>query len=379
VKFNGEFDERYIVSAGDIVVGMDGDFRVARWTGEPALLNQRVCKITLRDESFYDPRFLLHVLPGYLDAINARTSSVTVKHLSSRTVLDIPLPLPPVAEQRRIVAAIEEQFSRADAADHSLQLARQRLEAFREAVLSQATSGEWPYQPLATVLTSLRNGTFVSRPAAAPPGIPIFRISAVRPLALDVDDIRFAQVDAGDVSTYFVNEGDLLFTRYSGNAAYVGACAPVPGLPRPTLHPDKLIRAVVDRSLAEPVFLAIALNSGRSRRAIEERRKTTAGQVGIAGSELKRVPVPVPPLDEQQRIVADVTRQLTFAEHLEAAVTQTQRRAGRLRHSLLHRAFTGQLVPQDPVDEPATVLLERVLAQANARPKSSRRTRRVPA
>lgn len=97
-SYLGEFDPAYLVEPGSLVVGMDGDFRVARWTGPPALLNQRVCKTSVRDESLYDTGFLFYALPGYVDVINARTSSVTVKHLSSRTVLDIPLPLPPLAE-----------------------------------------------------------------------------------------------------------------------------------------------------------------------------------------------------------------------------------------------------------------------------------------
>jgi type I restriction enzyme S subunit len=84
-NYVGEFDARYLVEPGSIVVGMDGDFRVARWAGPVALLNQRVCKVSVRDETLYDAGFLFYALPGYLDAIHTRTSSVTVKHLSSRS------------------------------------------------------------------------------------------------------------------------------------------------------------------------------------------------------------------------------------------------------------------------------------------------------
>src|SRR5260370_40596089 len=94
---------------------MDGDFNCTLWKGQTALLNQRVCKLSPREE-FYRKKLLAYVLPGYLRAINSETSSVTVKHLSSHTIAEIPLPLPPLPEQDRIVGEIEKQFTRLDAA-----------------------------------------------------------------------------------------------------------------------------------------------------------------------------------------------------------------------------------------------------------------------
>ena len=107
-KYGGEYDDTYLVASGDLLIGMDGDFHCTIWQGGTALLNQRVCKVTPRED--YNQRFLAHVLPGYLKAINDHTSAITVKHLSSRTVTNIPLPLPPPdraathrREDRRVV------------------------------------------------------------------------------------------------------------------------------------------------------------------------------------------------------------------------------------------------------------------------------------
>src|SRR5207245_349108 len=130
----------YFVKPGELVVGMDGDFNSARWRGEPALLNQRVCKITV-DASRYSPRFLEYVLPAYLAAINAHTHSVTVKHLSSRTVGDIPVPFPPLDEQQRIVAEIEKQFTRLHAGVESLKRVQTALKRYRAIVLKAACEG----------------------------------------------------------------------------------------------------------------------------------------------------------------------------------------------------------------------------------------------
>ena len=93
--YSGAYNDAYMVEPGSLIIGMDGDFRVDRWHGPRALLNQRVCKLTVRNASLYSESFLRWVLPGYLDAVHRETSSVTVKHLSSETIKELPIPLPP--------------------------------------------------------------------------------------------------------------------------------------------------------------------------------------------------------------------------------------------------------------------------------------------
>ncbi len=108
--YSGPFEDEFIVRKGDILIGMDGDFHAAIWKGSDGLLNQRVCRL-IPFTGLYSKDFLFLALQPYLNAINAETSSVTVKHLSSRTVADLPIRLPPLGEQKRIVAKIEELFS----------------------------------------------------------------------------------------------------------------------------------------------------------------------------------------------------------------------------------------------------------------------------
>lgn len=138
--YEGPYELRYVVQAGDLIVGMDGDFKCARWTGPDALLNQRACKIELKTTD-YEPSFLNLVLPGYLRAINERTSSQTVKHLSSQSMAEIPLPLPPLGEQKRIVAKVEELLTWINAIKEHLTKVSLILKHFRQAVLAAACSG----------------------------------------------------------------------------------------------------------------------------------------------------------------------------------------------------------------------------------------------
>ncbi|WP_243336861.1 restriction endonuclease subunit S [Anaeromyxobacter soli] len=137
--YSGPYDDEFIVKPGDIVVGMDGDFNIRAWRGPEALLNQRVCRLAPRGG--YLQELLPWVLQGYLNAINASTSAITVKHLSSRTVEEIPLPLPPASEQGRLLESLESEMSRLDAAETSLQYVRGRLQAYRASVLKAAVEG----------------------------------------------------------------------------------------------------------------------------------------------------------------------------------------------------------------------------------------------
>ena len=140
-RYVGEYDPAYLVNAGDLLIGMDGDFNSARWHGEPGLLNQRVCRITLTSD-IYHPKLLDYALPGYLKAINEMTSSVTVKHLSSKSIAAIPLPLPPMEQQESIVAEIEKQFSRLDEAVANLKRVKANLKRYKAAVLKAAVEGK---------------------------------------------------------------------------------------------------------------------------------------------------------------------------------------------------------------------------------------------
>ena len=103
-------------------------------------------------------------------------------------------------------------------------------------------------------------------------------------------------------------------------------------------------------------------------------------QANVSPNSVKQITVPVPPLSKQHRIVAEVERRLSVVEQMEASIAAGLKRAERLRQAILHKAFTGQLVPQDPNDEPASILLERIRAErAAASPAKAKRGERTGA
>ena len=96
--YNGDYPEEYVLSAGDLLIGMDGEFNIARWKVDGALLNQRVCKITAKDNA--DEEFLRFALSKALKEIEERTSFATVKHLSAKELNKLEIAVPSYGEQK---------------------------------------------------------------------------------------------------------------------------------------------------------------------------------------------------------------------------------------------------------------------------------------
>ncbi len=107
-----------------------------------------------------------------------------------------------------------------------------------------------------------------------------------------------------------------------------------------------------------PEFLVILASAGRAREYIESKIRTTAGQSGISGGDLKSLPLGIPEVGEQLQIVAEVERRLSVIEELEATVEANLTRADRLRQSVLALAFSGRLSPGTPL--PARSSINRV-------------------
>lgn len=120
VKFLGVYDEKYIVKKGDFLIGMDGEFECYEWKGENSLLNQRVCRLEGFDDKLL-PKYLFYGINKYLKDIEEVTSYTTVKHISSRQINDIDFPIPPLEEQKQIVAILDKAFAAIDQAKANIE------------------------------------------------------------------------------------------------------------------------------------------------------------------------------------------------------------------------------------------------------------------
>ncbi len=342
-----------IVDPGTILVAMYGSIGKLGIAGMPMATNQAIASAVPHIDRLYLFYFLLSQRNQFAGA----GKGATQRNISQTILKAWPIPVAPPKIQERIVTAIEEHLSRLDAVENGLASAQQRVDALQGAVVGEVCGGSWDAFPLVEIVTSLRNGIFVSRPATEPPGRPIYRISAVRPLRLRINDVRYASPEPQGVEDYAVESGDLLFTRYSGNPNYVGAAAVVPEMGSGVLHPDKLIRVVADKTKVLPEWIAAYVSVGEGRRQVEQRLKTTAGQVGISGSQLKGVPIAVPPIEFQRSAVARITAVMDDRDRIQEQLTILRAKSSALKRSILAEAFAGCLIRQNSEKESKSVLL----------------------
>jgi type I restriction enzyme S subunit len=262
--FDGAWEPQHLVRHGDVLVGMDGDFRVERWRGDDALLNQRVCRIDI-GESKYDARFLSLVLQGYLDAIWQETSSVTVKHLSSRTIAAVPLPCPSLDEQRHLVNLLEDHLSRLGAARKLIATSLRRLRALRVSLLADLHVGI----PAAMGELAVDAGYGTSEKCVPDgPGPAVVRIPNLVDGQIDLtDEKRIASPDA-DVAPYQLEPGDLLIVRTNGSVDLIGRSAVVQdGVD--AAFASYLIRYQLDPDRVDPRWAHAMLSSPAVRARIE--------------------------------------------------------------------------------------------------------------
>lgn len=385
--YDGPITAGYWVEPGDLLVGMDGDFNVRRWQADRGLLNQRVCKITA-DPDRYCTSFLEYVLPGYLQLVNRITSSVTVKHLSSRTLAEIPLPFPPLAEQRRIVAKLDALTARIARARVELKRIPVLATHLRRAVLLRAFSGEltedwrvqhgrnissWKRQPLSDI-ADVQGGIQVGKKRPAESVLvdtPYLRVANVQRGWLKLDEIKTLAVTTEERARLLLRGGDILMNE-GGDRDKLGRGWVWREEVPECIHQNHVFRIRLKNRHFPPEFISHYANEFGQAYFFDQGTQTT-NLASISKSRVMALPVPVPEVDEAVQVLRLIGDAFARADRLEAEAARVRALLNRLEALILAKAFRGELVPQDSDDEPAAVLLKRVHTERTAaRPNSKR-------
>ncbi|MFJ7905323.1 restriction endonuclease subunit S [Streptomyces sp. NPDC096198] len=207
-------------------------------------------------------------------------------------------------------------------------------------------------------------------------GFPVLRLTALKRGGVDLSEHKSGAWSEEEAAPFLVSEGDFLLSRGNGSLNLVGRGARVKRVPFPVAFPDTMIRVRVRHSLVLAEYLEFIWDSAIVRRQIEDSVRTTAGIYKINQKILEGVEIPVPPLDEQKRIVGALDAYISRLDMAERGIELAQLRAVSLRRSLLYRAFTGALVPQDPDEGTASLMFDRLRDELQAGGTPPKRTRR---
>jgi type I restriction enzyme S subunit len=348
------------------------------------------------------------------------------------------IPLPPIAEQLRIVTKIEELFTKLDAGVEALKQVQAQLKRYRQCVLKAAVEGrltaewreqhkselepadkllerilkerreKWEVEQLASfeaqgktppknwqnkykepifpnspsfselpkgwrwasidqISHEVRYGTS-SKTDTEPKGIPILRMGNIVEGNLIFDRLKYLPENHDEFPDLLLVSGDLLFNR-TNSVELVGKTAVYRGYPSPCSYASYLIRVRFCRGI-EPNFISFFINSVYGRAWIKTVLSQQVGQANVNGRKLKNLIVPLPSFEEQKKIVSEVDRIFSIIHESENLMKKEINRAQSLRQAILKLAFEGKLVPQDPNDEPASVLLERIREEKDKTKKS---------
>lgn len=326
-KFNGPYDKKYEVKAGDFLIGMDGEFGCHEWKGDIALLNQRVCRLQEFSNKLH-PRFLFYGINKYLKAIEDVTAYATVKHISSKQIEAIEIPLPPIPEQQRIVSILDEAFAaiaKAKAnAEQNLKNAKELFESYLQEVFE---NGDWERKTIEVVCDEIfAGGDAPKNNYSLEPkenhNIPIYANAVKNRGLYGYTDfarvtkpcVTIAARGSGTGHTEFRNESFLPIVR--------------------------LIVCIPDRKQISTEFLKYTIDN-----LVIQRSGSAIPQLTVP--MIKDYLIPVPPVAEQKEIIEKAENLRAETQKLEALYQKKIADLEELKKSILQRAFSGELTGRE--------------------------------
>jgi len=374
-----------------------------------ASTNQAICAITLPDELY--TRFIFWYLKSIRrNLLNSRIGGAQ-PNISQQIIRNLEIPIPPLPEQHRIVAKIEELFTRLDAGVAALTKAKALLKRYRQSVLKAAVEGklteEWrkehagEIEPASVLLERIqaerkqRLGKSYKPPRPIDtsnlPELPegweygtlanlIYIAGRIGWRGLKAEEytldgplfLSVYNLDNGRIVD-FTNAKHISFERYVESPEIMLQDNDIllvkdgSGIGKIGIVKNLSDEATVNSSLLvirsgyvfQPEFLLFFL-MGPDMQSIVLRRITGSATPHLFQRDIKQFILKIPPIEEQKEIVKRLSESLSIIDESEQIIDAELQRAQSLRQSILKRAFAGKLVPQDPNDEPASVLLERI-------------------
>lgn len=355
--------------------------------------------------------YLFYILQSNIMKNQARrdTKSIGTPDLGITKIRNFIIPLPPLNEQKRIVSKIEELFSRLDSTVDSLRKTKLQLKSQKSSLLKSGFLGEltkdrrnknsydsveplmekikniknkqerklqkillperdevyfhqipdsWKWIRVGNVCLRLQYGT--SEKANDDfSGIPVLRMGNIIDGELNFSDLKFFPKNWNDKDEFLLEPQDILFNR-TNSAELVGKTAMYKSIHTPSVFASYLIRAKVESEIMMPEILSYYTNSIFGKMFIKSVVSQQVGQANVNGTKFAMMRIPLIPMDEQVELIGKIDTGLSLIQNIVKEVEIRLQNLSSLKMSILKNAFEGKLVPQDPNDEPAEILLQKI-------------------
>lgn len=379
--YSGAVEDKFRLCGGELLFAWSGtpgtSFGAHIWWGKEAVLNQHIFRVDF-DEKYINKIYFKYAINQQLDMlISVAHGGAGLQHVTKGVFEATPIPLPPFAEQQRIVDRIESLFAKLDEAKQKAQDALDSFETRKAAILHRAFTGEltaqwrkehgvgmksWENLRLENLIEGgPQNGLYKPQTAYGT-GTKILRIDCFYEGAvLPWENLKRLALSKNEIEQYHLNINDIVINRVN-SMAYLGKSALIRELPEECVFESNMMRITLNTRMVIPEYAIKYLNSVIGVQELRKNAKQAVNQASINQQDVKNVAIKLPKLDEQAEIVRILDDLLAKEQQAKEAAEGVLEQIDLIKKAILARAFRGELGTNDPSEESAVELVKRVLA-----------------
>ncbi len=351
-----------------------------------------------KNELFSFKYLALFILtPPFVQYATQNMSGVQHPRVKFETLAEFSIPVAPFNEQVRIVGRVEELFSWLDAGVRSLQATQTQLEQYLQTILKQAYTGkltekwrqkneihfdfskqeldidpynnlitgeipsEWKWVSLGILIKSMQNGIYKPKKFYSDDGMACLRMYNIEDGKIVWKDIKRMILTEDEIKKFLLKPEDVLINRVNSREL-VGKSAVIPLNIEPSVYESKNIRMRLKTDIVLSYYVQYWMYFFSSR-YFNLNAQQVVGMASINQTQISNMPIPLTTIEEQKKIVEYINESNSYIERIQNTIEKNLLLKNHLKNSVLKKAFEGCLVPQDPNDEPANFLLERIRTQ----------------
>jgi len=312
-------------------------------------LDGQICSTgfsVLRPTSVIDHMFLFYWVQtrDFVETVSGEVRGMLYPAVTGNQVRAINIPLPPLPEQKRIAAKIQELMAKVEhartACEAQLEAAKALPRAYLRQVFESEEAKKWERR-LGEVVSALKNG-IVAEQNFEGHGFKVTRIETISDGFISPEKVGYINLPIQHFEDFKLEPGDILFSHIN-SVERLGNCAIYEGIPRELYHGTNLLCIRVRKEILDPYFLLFWLRGDECRRFYSICARRAIGQASLNQRDMSHISIPLPPLTTQQRIVAELKDKIANAEKLKAAIERQLEAIRALSQAFLRKAFRGEL------------------------------------
>ena len=333
-RYNGEYDEKYEIVDGDVLISWSASLGVYVWKGEKSVLNQHIFKVVF-NKCEIDKNFFVHQVANILEKAEVEAHGATMKHLTKKVFDSLSFYLPELEEQRKIAETL-------DKVSDLIAKRKQQLEKLDLLVKSKfvemfgdpfVNPKSWNIVVFSDIIQNANNG--MARRGNDLDGDIVLRLVELQNGYIDYSSPNRIILNEAEKKRYRLLDKDFLFARVNGNPDNVGRCAVFNDIKDPVYHNDHIIRVHFNDELVNGTFLSVLLNSEYGKSEMRNKIKTSAGQYTISQDGIGAVKSILPPIKLQTQFAEFVQQ----TEHTKSIIKQSLEKLETLKKALMQEYF----------------------------------------